>query len=160
MDDKERRNKLISLIPPVIGALLILLAIAGGTLIARHTARKPVATPEPTSKVIVVPARTPRPSNTPTISALRLFALGTPLGPDGFTTYVGDKPLTLTVEITPSMINPPVYWTFSDPSSVSLSVGDDHLTCKLTALKPSGKNELTVRCYGTEMTIPVYLWER
>ena len=58
------------------------------------------------------------------------------------------------------MIDLPVYWSFSDPDSANLSVGDDRLSCMFTALKPSGKNELTVKCYGAELVIPVYLWEK
>ena len=48
----------------------------------------------------------------------------------------------------------------SDPEAANLSVGDDRLSCSFTALKPSGKNELTVKCYGMEYSIPVYLWKR
>ena len=159
MDDKERRNKILAILPPVIGTLLILLAIVGGTLIARRSV-KPDATPEPTSKVIVIPARTPGPVTTPTVTAISLYAYGAQLGPDGFTAYVGDKAVKLTAVIDPQLINPPVIWSFSDPASVSLVTGDERLTCTLTALKPSGKTELTVSCYGLELTIPVYLWER
>ena len=64
------------------------------------------------------------------------------------------------LEITPQFINPPVIWSYSDPSSVNLKPGDDRLTCVFTALKPTGKNELSVKCYDTEIVIPVYLWER
>ena len=143
MDDrerrkKERRNKVLALLPPVVGTLFILLAIAGGTLVARHI-DKPTARPE--------------------ISSMRLTVYGEALGPDGFTAYVGDK-ITLTLEITPQFINPPVIWSYSDPSSVNLKPGDDRLTCVFTALKPTGKNELSVKCYDTEIVIPVYLWER
>ena len=99
MDDrerrkKERRNKVLALLPPVVGTLFILLAIAGGTLVARHI-DKPTATPEPTSKVTVIPARTPGPAVRPEISSMRLTVYGEALGPDGFTAYVGDK-ITLT----------------------------------------------------------------
>ena len=163
MDDrerrkKERRNKVLTLLPPVVGVLFILLAIAGGTMVARRIDR-PVATPEPTSKVTVIPARTPGPSVRPEISSMRLVVYGEALGPDGFTAYVGDK-ITLTAEITPQFINPPVIWSYSDPSSVNLKPGDDRLTCVFTALKPTGKNELSVKCYDIEIVIPVYLWER
>ena len=163
MDDrerrkKERRNKVLALLPPVVGTLFILLAIAGGTLVARHI-DKPTAKPEPTSKVTVIPARTPGPAVRPEISSMRLTVYGEALGPDGFTAYVGDK-ITLTLEITPQFINPPVIWSYSDPSSVNLKPGDDRLTCVFTALKPTGKNELSVKCYDTEIVIPVYLWER
>ena len=107
----------------------------------------------------MIPARTPGPAVRPEISSMRLTVYGEALGPDGFTAYVGDK-ITLTLEITPQFINPPVIWSYSDPSSVNLKPGDDRLTCVFTALKPTGKNELSVKCYDTEIVIPVYLWER
>ena len=148
-----------ALLPAVIGALLIILALTAGIFVTQYT-DKPAVAAEPTSKVIVVPARTPGPTETPTISSLRLYTLGAELGQDGFTAYVGDKAITLKAEIEPKMINLPVYWSFSDPDSANLSVGDDRLSCAFTALKPSGKNELTVKCYGAELVIPVYLWEK
>lgn len=158
MKESPKANK-HAILPVVIGTVLIILALSAGIFVTRYTDR-PVATPEPTSKVIVVPARTPSPSTTPAISAIRLYTLGAELGADGFTAYVGDKPITLTLEVEPKMVNPPVYWSFSDPDSANLSVGDDRLSCAFTALKPSGKNELSVKCYGAELVIPVYLWNR
>ena len=120
-----------------------------------------VLTEEPASKVIVVPARpSTAPTPTPAIGSLRLYAAGSEVGKDGFTMYVGDKALKLTAEVEPKMVHPPVYWSFSDPESANLSVGDDRLSCAFTPLKPSGKNELTVKCYGMELVIPVYLWKK
>ena len=155
---KPKRNR-HAILPPVIGAFLILLSLAAGIFVTQYTDR-PEATPEPTSKVIVVPARTPGPVNTPTVSALHLYAAGGELGADGFTCYVVDRPLKLSLEIEPKLIHPPVYWTLSDPESASLSVGDNGLTCSFNPVKPSGKNELTVKCYGAELVIPVYLWNK
>ena len=157
-DGKPKRNT-HAILPPVIGAFLIALSLAGGIFVTRYTDR-PEATPEPTAKVIVVPARTPGPVNTPSVSALHLFAAGGELGPDGFTCYVGDRPLKLSLEIEPQLIHPPVYWSLSDPESASLSVGDNGLTCSFNPVKPTGKNELTVKCYGAELVIPVYLWNK
>ena len=157
--EKSPKKKKSAFRPAMIGAALIVLAMAGGVFVTRYT-DKPEATPEPTSKVTVVPARTPSPVTTPTVDSIRLSALGSELGADGFTCYVGDRPLTLTAEIDPKLINPPVYWSFSDPDSVTLNVADDRLSCAFTALKPSGKNELSVKCYGAEVVIPVYLWNR
>ena len=110
--------------------------------------------------MIVVPARTPGPVNTPAVTALHLYAAGGELGADGFTCYVGDKPLQLSLEIEPTLIHPPVYWTLSDPDAASLSIGDNGLTCSFNPVKPSGKNELSVKCYGAELVIPVYLWNK
>ena len=159
MDNKERKDRRLTILPPLIGALLMILALTGGILVTKYT-DKPVTVPEPTSKVIVVPARTPGPSVTPEITSIHLYALGAELGDDGFTAYVGDRALTLSVEVEPKLVHPPVYWSFSDPESVSLTMGEDRVTCSFTALKPSGKNELTVRCYGAEVSIPVYLWKK
>ena len=158
MNERPRKRQ-PAILPVVIGTILILLALTAGVYVTRYT-DKPAATPEPTSKVIVVPARTPGPTVTPAITSIRLYALGAELGQDGFTAYVGEKALTLTAEIEPKLVNPPVYWSFSDPDSVNLVMGDDRLSCAFTALKPSGKNELTVRCYGAEYVIPVYLWKK
>ncbi len=157
-DGKPKGNR-HAILPPVIGAFLILLSLAAGILVTQYTDR-PEATPEPSSKVIVVPARTPGPVNTPSVSALHLYAAGAELGTDGFTCYVGDRPLKLSLEIEPKLIHPPVYWTLSDPESASLSIGDNGLTCTFNPVKPSGKNELTVKCYGAELVIPVYLWNK
>ena len=153
------RNKKHAILPIAIGTFLILLALSGGILVSRYL-DKSVATPEPTSKVIVVPARTPGPSVTPTISSIKLYALGAEIGSDGFTAYIGDRALTLSVVVEPKMLNLPVYWEMSDPESASLKMSDDRLSCSFTPLKPSGKNELTVRCYGAQVTIPVYLWDK
>ena len=161
MDVKERHNRRLRIIPAVFGPLLIVLALAGGVLLSRYTDRHAAAAEvEPTSKVMVVPARTPGPTITPQITSIRLYTLGTEISADGFTAYVGDRALTITAEIEPKLVNSPVYWSFSDPASASLNMGDDRLTCTFTALKPSGKNELSVKCYGAEVTIPVYLWEK
>lgn len=158
MNERPKRNR-HAVLPIVIGTLLIILALTAGVFVTQYTDR-PEVTPEPSAKVIVVPARTPNPATTPTVSAIRLSAFGGELGDDGFTAYVGDRAIKLTAEVEPKMINPPVFWSFSDPDSVNLSVGDDRLSCAFTALKPSGKNELTVKCYGAELVIPVYLWEK
>ena len=159
MNKRPKRNKQ-AIQPAVIGSLLILLALVAGIFVTRYT-DKPEVTPEPSAKVIVVPARTPGVAATPSIDSIRLYAFGGEIGPDGFTAYVGDKAITLTAEVNPSqLINPPVYWSCSDPDAVNLVTGDDRLTCSFTALKPSGKNELSVKCYGAEIVIPVYLWKR
>ena len=158
MDKRPRWNK-HAILPASIGALLIILSLTAGIFVTKYT-DKPELTPESTSKVIVVPARTPGPTITPTVSSIRLYAAGAELGTDGFTMYVGDKALKLTAEVEPKMVHPPVYWSFSDPESANLSVGDDRLSCAFTPLKPSGKNELTVKCYGMELVIPVYLWQK
>ena len=158
MDKRPRWNK-HAILPASIGALLIILSLTAGIFVTKFT-DKPVVTPEPTSKITIVPARTPGPTITPTVSSIRLYAAGAELGTDGFTMYVGDKALKLTAEVEPKMVHPPVYWSFSDPESANLSVGDDRLSCAFTPLKPSGKNELTVKCYGMELVIPVYLWEK
>ena len=155
---KRNRNR-HAILPPVIGGVLILLSLAAGVFVTQYTDR-PEATPEPTSKVIVVPARTPGPVNTPTVSALHLYAAGGELGADGFTCYVGDRPLKLNLEIEPKLIHPPVYWSLSDPEAASLSIGDNGLSCSFNPVKPSGKIELTVKCYGAELVIPVYLWNK
>ena len=149
------------------GAVLLAIAVVVGALInfasiyrtktAAATAEASAATP----KVTIIPARpSSTPTPTPTVSSIRLYAFGEELGADGFTAYVGDKPLKLSVKLEPDLTRPPVYWSVSDSPSVSLTVSDDRLSCEFTVLKPSGKNELIVSCYGAETVIPIYLWER
>ena len=70
MDKRPRWNK-HAILPASIGALLIILSLTAGIFVTKFT-DKPVVTPEPTSKVIVVPARTPGPTITPTVSSIRL----------------------------------------------------------------------------------------
>ena len=55
---------------------------------------------EETPKVIYFQARpSAEPTPPPAITGFRLSAYGRELGPDGFTTYVEDKPVVLTLEI-------------------------------------------------------------
>ena len=119
-------------------------------------------TPLPTPEIIETIAPTPSP--TPTVTSIRLYAFGRELDADGFTAYVGDKAFALTVEVEPELRNPAVSWSITDShdssESAALVISSDGMSCEFTALKPTGKNELTVRCFGAEIVIPVYLWER
>jgi len=74
--------------------------------------------------------------------------------------YVGDKPVELTAAIEPDGLNLPVEWTLSDQESASMEVSSDGITCSITPLKPTGKNELTVVCNNLYTSIPVYIWEK
>ena len=148
-------------LPAIIGACLMLTAFTAGiTLNISANARdvEPVSTPEVFVLASPLPVFTPAPTPTPEITSIKLYAFGRELDADGFTAYVGDKPFSISVELEPQIRYAPVSWFISD--SASLSVSDDGLSCEFTALKPTGKNELTVSCYGAETTIPVYLWER
>ena len=145
-------------IQTILGASLIAVSIFTGTLSvvslqARRTRIE--VTPEP----VVTAIPTPSPTPTPTINSIRLYDCGQELT-DGFTAYIGDDPLTLSVELDPAVTRPSVSWSMGDRSVASLSVSSDGLSCEFYALKPSGKNELVVRCYGAELTVPVFLWER
>lgn len=147
-----RKNR----IPVVLGSCLLIAAFAGGLAFnlgsELHNA-VPSAAPE------IIETLTPAtPVPTPTVDSIEVYAFGRELDADGFTAYVGDKPFTLSAYPQPEISHPQISWSVGD--SVELSVSSDTLTCEFTALKPTGKNELTVRCYGAEVTIPVYLWER
>ena len=114
---------------------------------------------EETPKVIYFQARpSAEPTPPPAITSFKLFAYGRELGPDGFTTYVEDKPVVLTLEMVPFMSHPPVEWTVSDEEAASLTVSNDKKSCEFAALKSAGKIELTVRCNDAEIVMPVYLW--
>jgi len=144
-----KKNRL----PVIVGSALLIAAFAGGLA---FNLRPTDAAPSPTPEAIETTAPTPIP--TPTVEGIEIYAFGRELDADGFTAYVGDKGFTLSAYPVPSVTNPRIEWLSSD--SFSLDVSDDTLTCVFTALKPSGKNELRVRCYGAEVIIPVYLWER
>ena len=147
-----RKNR----IPVVFGSCLLIAAFAGGLAFnlgsELHNA-VPSAAPE-----IIETLAPATPVPTPTVDSIEVYAFGRELDADGFTAYVGDKPFTLSAYPQPEISHPQISWSVGD--SVELSVSSDTLTCEFTALKPTGKNELTVRCYGAEVTIPVYLWER
>ena len=137
-------------------ALLVLGLGCGGMALALLHPWTPAA--EPIPSVVETLPPTPTPTPTPTINSIRVYAFSRELT-EGFTAYVGDEALTLTVEIEPTVYRPSIRWTVSDKESASLSVSQDGSSCEYKALKPSGKNELTVSCYGAELVIPVYLWE-
>ena len=147
-----RKNR----IPVVFGSCLLIAAFAGGLAFnlgsELHNA-VPSAAPE-----IIETLAPATPVPTPTVDSIEVYAFGRELDADGFTAYVGDKPFTLSAYPQPEISHPQISWSVGD--SVELSVSSDTLTCAFTAMKPTGKNELTVRCYGAEVTIPVYLWER
>ena len=149
---ETRKNR----IPVVFGSCLLIAAFAGGLAFnlgsELHNA-VPSAAPE-----IIETLAPATPVPTPTVDSIEVYAFGRELDADGFTAYVGDKPFTLSAYPQPEISHPQISWSVGD--SVELSVSSDTLTCEFTALKPTGKNELTVRCYGAEVTIPVYLWER
>ena len=145
----------------IVLAVATVFAIAVNFLSVYYRNRPAEVMEEPESKVIVVAARpSAAPTPSPTISSLKLYACGGELGEDGFTTYVEDRPIEISVVTEPKLTRPPIYWSVSDDKAATLTVSDDRTSCKFSAIKPAGKIELTVSCYGAETVIPVYLWER
>ena len=151
------------------GMVAVLLALAAviATAVMVITVRGPRLGAEPaeavpeTPKVTYIPARpSVEPTGDPIINSMKLYAFGSEITADGFTAYVGDKAIKLSVELEPKYKPPPVYWTVGKSDAVRLSVSDDRLSCEFTALNSAGKTELTIRCYGMEIVFPVYLWER
>ena len=147
--------------PILVGSCLLIAAFAGG-LAFNLKSTTPEPTPLPTPEIVETIAPTPSP--TPTVTSIRLYAFGRELDADGFIAYVGDKAFTLSIILEPEIRNPAVSWSITDShdssKSAVLVISSDGLSCEFTALKPTGKNELTVRCFGAEIVIPVYLWER
>lgn len=141
----------------ILGIVLIAVGIVCAILAMTSSGWR-ISRVTPTLEILETPAP-PTPSPTPTVENIRLYAFGRELNEDGFTAYVGDKPFTLTAEIVTDAVKPEIEWLASDEESVALSVSADSLSCEFTAIKPSGKNELTIRCYGYELIVPVYLWE-
>jgi hypothetical protein len=41
-----------------------------------------------------------------------------------------------------------------------MNVSSDGKTCTITALKPAGRQDLSVVCNNLYTSIPVYLWEK
>ena len=146
-----------------VGAGILLLAVIAGILVMVLTSPRSVKvepTPEPTPAPAVTVTAAPTPTPTPPITAIHLYAYGRELTADGITLYVGDHPVELTAAIEPAGLVLPVGWTFSDQESVSMEVSSDGITCQITALKPTGRNDLTVICNNLYTSIPVYLWEK
>lgn len=159
--NEEQKNN--SLRFSVVGAGILLLAVVAGILVMVLTSprsAKPEPTQEPTTVPTVTATAAPTPTPTPPITAIRLYAYGRELDDGGITLYVGDKPAELTAAIEPAGLVLPIGWTFSDQESVSMEVSSDGVTCKITALKPSGRNDLTVVCNNLYTSIPVYLWNK
>lgn len=128
------------------------------TLLQRPV-RKTEEPVEETPKVIYFQARpSAEPTPPPPITGFRLTAYGRELGADGFTTFVGDKPVVLSLEIVPYMSHPPVDWSVSDETAASLTVSNDKKQCEFSALRDAGRIELTVRCSEAEIVMPVYVW--
>ena len=146
-----------------IFAGILLIAVIAGILVMVLTSprsAKAEPTPIPTAETTVTATAAPTPTPTPPIIAIRLYAYGRELTADGITLYVGDNPAELTAAIEPDGLVLPIGWTFSDQESVSMEVSSDGVTCKITALKPTGRNDLTVVCNNLYTSIPVYLWNK
>ena len=159
---QEKRNSRHSPLTMLFFSL-IFIAFIGGTLVNFTSLRQTAAAVEvAVEEVVETPEPTipPTPRPTPTVSSVQVYAFGRELDSDGFTAYVGDKPFMLYAVIDPAVQRPVIDWSMSDSDSASLTVSSDGMSCEFSALKPSGRNELTVRCYGAETVIPVYLWER
>lgn len=142
---------------------LISIAFIGGTLVNFTSLRQSAAAAEVTVEEVAEtpePTVPPTPRPTPAVSSVQVYAFGRELDADGFTAYVGDKPFMLYAAIEPAVQRPVIDWSMSDVDCASLTVSSDGMSCEFSALKPSGRNELTVRCYGAETVIPVFLWER
>ena len=162
--EEERKHFLR---PATVGAVFLAIAVVIATALMLLTVRETKVTAKheetvlETPKITFIPARpSVEPTGDPIINSMRLYAFGGEITSDGFTAYVGDKPITLSVELEPKYTHPPVYWSVSDTNAARLAVSDDRLSCEFTVLKSAGKTELTIRCYGMETVFPVYLWER
>ena len=146
-----------------IGGGILLLAVIAGILVMVLTSprnAKPEPTPAPTPEPTVTATEAPAQPTVIPITAIRLYAYGRELTQDGFTLYVGDQPVELTAVVEPAEITAPVGWTLDDMEAAALEVSSDGRTCKITALKPVGRNELTVICQNLYTSMPVFLWDK
>ena len=162
---EEERKDLMK--PAARGAVLLAVAVIVATVImlvtanANRASAKPVEEVVETSKITYIQARpSSEPTAEPTMNSIKVYSFGSELTADGFTAYVGDKAITLTVKIDPALSKPPINWSLSDPEAARLTVSDDRMSCEFTPLKAAGKVELTVACYGMYTSFPVYLWDR
>ncbi len=158
---KLQQNKLHIILLTIVSGCLMLAAVSSGLMLDASNRRPVEEKPIPTMEIIETAEPTPPP--TPTVEFIRLYAFGREIDSDGFTAYVGDKPITLTVEVEPAVKQPNISWSICDSrnsnESAAFSVSGDTMSCEFTAVKPTGRNEMTIRCYGTEIIIPVFLWE-
>lgn len=148
----------------IAGGILLLAVIAGIVVMVLTSPRntKPEPTPEPTPEPAAAATADPAPTPTPAppITAIRLYAYGRELNADGFTLYVGDKPVELTAVVEPAELQDPVGWSFSDTQSASLDVSSDSRTCTINPLKATGRNDLTLVCKELTVSFPVFIWDR
>jgi len=118
-------------------AVMMLCTLAGCTMPAKESTPAPTQAvqPTPAAAVTASPVKTP----TPGVTAIRLYAYGRELMvADGFTLYVGDKPVEITAVLEPDVPNVPVGWTFSDQEAASLDVSSDGKT--IYNLSTTGKD--------------------
>ncbi len=162
---KTQRTQIIN--PALMGAiLLIITAVLAVVLNAlpidqanmKWVPAAPVTVPPKGTALSAPPSAAPKAEQK--VTSIRIFAYGSERTEDGFTAYVGDKPITLSVELEPNIDQPTVYWSLSNNGAAELTVSDDTLSCKFIPLKAAGKIELVIRCQDTEAVFPVYVWDR
>ena len=157
LDSKSARYAAIG------GGILLLAVIAGIVVLVltspKKTKEEPTPAPTPAATAVVATEAPAQPTVVP-ITAVHLYAYGRELDQDGFTLHVGDNPVELTAVVEPAEITSPVGWSFSDQQAATLEVSSDGRTCKITAVKPNGRNDLTVTCQNLDTSIPVYLWDK
>ena len=167
MKEQGKTEKKVERFTILAAGILLLAVLAGVLVIVLTSPKKPkpepttapaqMTDPEPAATETPPPAKTP----TPGVTSIRLYAYGRELMvADGFTLYVGDKPVEITAVLEPDVPNAQVGWTFSNQEAASLDVSSDGRTCTITALKPTGRNDITVVCQDVTTSMPVFLWEK
>ena len=159
---RARKQNSILMDPALIGACLVVIALIAAlvvNLVSTRPMREAAVPTAPVPAAVQTPA--PEPSaSAPAVSRIRVYAYGRELGEEGFTAYVGDDPFTLYCALDPDQTDPTVVWSASDSSAVSLTISEDRMSCRFTALKAAGRIELKVSCQEAETVFPVYLWGR
>ena len=122
-------------------------------------------TPTPTPEQTMVPRPTPTPTPTPKVENVKIFYLTKEITAEagGFTMYVGDDPLTISARAYPNdkFYNARFTWSLSDNSKARLKPSEDTQSCEVTVLESAGGYiTLTVRCFGAEQSVPLYIWSR
>jgi len=122
-------------------------------------------TQTPTPNQTVQPRPTPTPTPTPQVNSIKLFYLDNEITAEGggFTMYVGDDPLTVTARAysNEKLGVVPFTWSVSDSSKAILTPSADTQSCEVQVLESAGGYiTLTVRGYGAELAVPLYIWSR
>lgn len=151
----------------VVSVILAVIVMVTSSLDSIDTAAiKPTATPALLSELMpnVEAAPTPSPTPLPKVESIKILYMNTKdLTPENAwpTMRVGESISVNAVVYPMDILNPVIEWSCSDTDGVSLQymINNDG-TVTLTCVSADLRNvQLTASCYGTSVTITIYLRE-